>query len=92
MTKGPTYFTATFLELVLNCVVNGEIKYTKSPVLYWKYSLSLFIRAIHFILKFCSYFEDILTSLLTMCGNSYMNKKLLYLGLFLSLTVSLVLS
>ena len=56
MTKGPTYLIATFLDAVLSWEVIGEIKYTKSLLLYWKYSLSLFIKATHLVRKFCNTF------------------------------------
>ena len=55
MTSGPTYFIATLLEAVLNWLVKGDMRYTKSPLLYWNYSLSLLISANHFILKLCRY-------------------------------------
>ena len=44
-TTGPTYLIVTFLDTVHNCLENGEIIYTKCPLLYWKKLLSLFIIA-----------------------------------------------
>ena len=92
MTNGPTYLIATFLEVVLNWLVKGDIMYTKSPLLYWKTLYPYWLVLNVSLQNFAIIFIGTVISCSTMWNTPYRYLIPLCPGWFLSLIISWVFS